>query len=354
MPLDTSGTATFGQTDYTRLEVSPADAPYIIEAPGVDEGANIGAAFKALREFKGMSLDEVAEATRIRRAYLASLEAFDIDALPSRPFATGYVRAYAKLLGLDPEAAVGRFKRESPDPDEVLRAPVGIRKGGEGGVSLLAGVALFIVAAVIIWNVARHAMNPQTEAANAVADAAMADASQAARAAGPLQLGPPMPAPPEATVPASYDTPGLPNADGTVNPEIPVTTINDANAPALGSAFSPRGMVYGEAGGAIVLQAVRPVSITIHTADGAVFFARFLQPGEAYRTSPVRGMIVDVSDPTVVRVYANNALKGPLKAATTPLTSLAAPVAVIARSTGAATPQSAQLTDTQAAGLVTP
>ena len=63
MPLDTSGTATFGQTDYTRLEGSPAAAPYVIEAPGVGEGANIGAAFKALREFKGMSLDEVAEAT---------------------------------------------------------------------------------------------------------------------------------------------------------------------------------------------------------------------------------------------------------------------------------------------------
>lgn len=354
MPLDTSGTATFGLTDFTRQGFSQAETPYVIEAPGVDEGVNIGAAFKGLREFKGLSLDEVAEATRIRRAYLASLEAFDIDALPSRPFATGYVRAYAKLLGLDPEAAVNRFKRESPDPDEVLRAPVGIHKGGERGVSLLAGVALIIVAAVIVWNVARHAMMGQTAAANAVAEAAMADASQAARGGGPVQLGPPMPAPPEATVPDSYETPGLPNADGTENPIIPAAPV-DINAPALGAAFTPRGMVYGESGGAIVLQAARPVSITVHTSDGSVFFARYLAAGEAYRTSPVRGLIVDVSDPTVVRVFANNVFKGPLKAAATPLTSLAAPVATVAaaRPAGAA-PQSAQLSDSQAAGLVTP
>src|SRR5262245_21973194 len=72
--------------------------------PTVASGANIGEALRLVREFKGLSQDDVAEATRVRRAYLAAIETMRLEALPSRPFTIGYVRAYAEALGLDAEA----------------------------------------------------------------------------------------------------------------------------------------------------------------------------------------------------------------------------------------------------------
>src|SRR6516165_5361599 len=73
--------------------------------PTLQSEADIGAALRAIRERRGLSLDEVAEATRVRRAYLADIEAMRLERLPSRPFTTGYIRAYAEALGLDGEAA---------------------------------------------------------------------------------------------------------------------------------------------------------------------------------------------------------------------------------------------------------
>ncbi|HMP62440.1 MAG TPA: helix-turn-helix domain-containing protein, partial [Phenylobacterium sp.] len=69
--------------------------------PTLESGPNIGAALKAAREFRGLSLQDVADSTCIRRAYLAAIEEMRLDDLPSRPFTVGYIRAYAKALGLD-------------------------------------------------------------------------------------------------------------------------------------------------------------------------------------------------------------------------------------------------------------
>ena len=93
------------------------------EIPPVQSGADIGQALKAMRERKKLSLEEVADITRVRRAYLADIEAMRLDKLPSRPFTIGYIRAYAEALGLDGEAAVERFKRRSrPTSPARLRA----------------------------------------------------------------------------------------------------------------------------------------------------------------------------------------------------------------------------------------
>src|SRR4051812_44868332 len=102
MPLD-SGAVT---------EISPGSGrPDLAESfgrngPVFGTAPNIGAALCAAREFHGYSLEDLAESTRIRRAYIAALEEMRLDQLPSRPFTVGYVRAVAQALGLDPDEAV--------------------------------------------------------------------------------------------------------------------------------------------------------------------------------------------------------------------------------------------------------
>jgi cytoskeleton protein RodZ len=62
----------------------------------------LGDTLRQAREALGYSLDQAAQATRIRRSYLAALERDDLEALPPPTFARGILRSYAQFLNLDP------------------------------------------------------------------------------------------------------------------------------------------------------------------------------------------------------------------------------------------------------------
>jgi cytoskeleton protein RodZ len=61
------------------------------------------------RELRGISLEEIAEATKIGTRSLKALEEQDFDQLPGGIFNKGFVRAYARYLGLDEEQAVADY-----------------------------------------------------------------------------------------------------------------------------------------------------------------------------------------------------------------------------------------------------
>ena len=61
------------------------------------------------RELRGISLEEIAEATKIGTRSLRALEEQDFDQLPGGIFNKGFVRAYARYLGLDEEQAVADY-----------------------------------------------------------------------------------------------------------------------------------------------------------------------------------------------------------------------------------------------------
>lgn len=73
------------------------------------------------REMRGITLDEIAESTKISRKNLESLEKEDFDSLPGGIFNKGFVRAYARYLGIDEEQAVADYaanSHEAPPPED--------------------------------------------------------------------------------------------------------------------------------------------------------------------------------------------------------------------------------------------
>ncbi len=70
---------------------------------------SIGEFFKQVRETKGLTIDEVAAKTRIRTDFVKALEDGNFAKLPDQVFARGFVRSYARSLGLDEEDAIHRF-----------------------------------------------------------------------------------------------------------------------------------------------------------------------------------------------------------------------------------------------------
>ncbi|MGQ0668000.1 MAG: RodZ domain-containing protein [Nitrospiraceae bacterium] len=70
---------------------------------------SVGEFFKQVRETKGLTVDEVAAKTRIRSDFVKALEDGNFAKLPDQVFARGFVRSYARSLGLDEEDAIHRF-----------------------------------------------------------------------------------------------------------------------------------------------------------------------------------------------------------------------------------------------------
>lgn len=78
-------------------------------AQTADTKESVGEFFRQVRETKGLTLDEVAIKTRIHPEYLKALEESNFAKLPEQVFAKGFVRSYARSLGLDEEDAMRRF-----------------------------------------------------------------------------------------------------------------------------------------------------------------------------------------------------------------------------------------------------
>ncbi|MGY2373931.1 RodZ domain-containing protein [Pseudomonas sp. SDO524_S393] len=79
--------------------------PEVVAANRVNPGETL----RQARESKGWSLAEVALKLNLTATSLANLEAGAFDKLPGHTFARGYIRAYAKLLGIDQAVLVQEF-----------------------------------------------------------------------------------------------------------------------------------------------------------------------------------------------------------------------------------------------------
>ncbi len=75
--------------------------------------ANPGDTLRTARESKNWSLPSVAKQLNLSERSLAQIEAGDFSQLPGHTFARGYVRAYAKLLGLDQNRLVQQFDQHT-------------------------------------------------------------------------------------------------------------------------------------------------------------------------------------------------------------------------------------------------
>jgi transcriptional regulator with XRE-family HTH domain len=76
-----------------------------------------GPNLRRIRLQRGVSLQQLATATKVSETLWAGLERNDFSRWPNGIFARAYVREYAKAIGVDPEATVDEFCRWFPNGD---------------------------------------------------------------------------------------------------------------------------------------------------------------------------------------------------------------------------------------------
>lgn len=75
------------------------------------------------RELRGLSRDEITRVTKIPPTLLEALEEGEVERLPGRVFVLRYVRAYAEVIGLEPNETVLRYEEVEPSSSEPAPTP---------------------------------------------------------------------------------------------------------------------------------------------------------------------------------------------------------------------------------------
>src|SRR5687767_13925342 len=90
---------------------------------GASELASFGEELRREREIRGISLKEIADATKISKRFLDALERNDHRTLPAPVFTRGFVREYARYLGLNAEEMVNRYNFAAANDDRIEKPP---------------------------------------------------------------------------------------------------------------------------------------------------------------------------------------------------------------------------------------
>lgn len=83
------------------LPTAPTPTPTPLAGLFSLDGEVNGSTIKRLREARKLSLDALAELTKIRRPYLAAIEEHDVENLPSRVYLRGFLTQIARVLRVD-------------------------------------------------------------------------------------------------------------------------------------------------------------------------------------------------------------------------------------------------------------
>ncbi len=297
---------------------------------GESEQPSVGQDLRAARLRRGDEIAQVSRALKIRKDHLEALEESRIEDLPGKTYAIGFVRSYARHLGLDDAQYVERFKREvSGRADDHHREPAPIHQDERHlpqGWRLIGAV----VAVLLIWGGWRL-FSSGGDTNQPVPPAPVLTASKpVAKPApqpvvAPPQIAVPSPAADSAPQPAANDTTQQqasalpPPAAGA---KTPATSLSRTGATQLANASPPAapapqlqpassldtetgtGQVYGtqNRNARVVLRARGDTTLTIKGPDGQTMLNRHLKSGDSYQVPDMQGVTMAASDAGALEV----------------------------------------------------
>lgn len=158
--------------------------------PGASDA--LGERFRAAREARGLSLSDVAEQIRIRSVYLAAIEDENWNAIGAPVYVRGFLRTYARFLGIEPEEAVAAFNGNQPAAPSAVGLPAAeapvpepAARRGSALVWVAAAVAVLLIAFVVYNEVTMRRGQSGTNVSRAGAGAAATEAPSAAGSSSP-------------------------------------------------------------------------------------------------------------------------------------------------------------------------
>lgn len=121
-------------TNVAAPEIAPPSAPVSVNVLG-----SVGVRLMTERNRRGFTLEEVARGTRIPLASLQRIEADRFDDLPGEVFVRGFLKSYARFVGLEVDGVLAHYGalRRVPEVSPIaLPAPVARREVRQVGIAV--------------------------------------------------------------------------------------------------------------------------------------------------------------------------------------------------------------------------
>jgi cytoskeleton protein RodZ len=210
---------------------------------------SLGARLKKEREQRKITLDEIAVSTKIGTRFLRALEEEHFDQLPGGIFNKGFVRAYARHLGIDEEQAIADYVAAmgASQPEkklEEVEIPEGWAKEESHSAARIPwgkfAIALLIIAlGIVIWGFRFREQQERPTASSAANRAATIPASTALPSRSGLKPGKAAESTaqvvPAGGQPVSSTASGEPAASPAANPPVSQTSQSPSPAPTPGA-----------------------------------------------------------------------------------------------------------------------
>lgn len=69
-----------------------------------------GESLQKERELRGITLEDISAHTKVNTRFLEAIEHNDFSVLPAKAFAKGFLRSYARMVGLDEDLVLTNFE----------------------------------------------------------------------------------------------------------------------------------------------------------------------------------------------------------------------------------------------------
>lgn len=132
---------------------SPASPGPSASAESVSAGVTFGQMLTRAREAKGLTLDDLAHRTKIRRAIIEAIETNAKRDLPEKVFILGYIRSYAIAVGLNVDETFIKFNAAWGNDSQV--AAVEETRAASRSLSWMMPVGAFLILVCALWYVIR-------------------------------------------------------------------------------------------------------------------------------------------------------------------------------------------------------
>lgn len=142
------------------------------EAAGAGAGQSAAECLAVTRKAAGLSLAAVSDATKVKIEHLEAIEASDASALPIAAYAVGFVKAYARFLGLDEAALAEQFKKDIGADQPAVSLEAAQTSVTDNAPPISEGarmVSIFGIIAILVfvfWIVLQITAGPGDEAAS--------------------------------------------------------------------------------------------------------------------------------------------------------------------------------------------
>lgn len=120
------------------------------------------------RKRQGLTIEDVAKATKIRPEFLSAIEKGDYKKLPSSAYIQGFVRNYTEYLGLPIKETIAVFKREFDEreylgvlPDSFTKKQTSVLSGFRlGPTTMLLGIIILFVVGFMLFQYRAAFLSP--------------------------------------------------------------------------------------------------------------------------------------------------------------------------------------------------